>query len=150
MRGDGCGRWLAIVVVLAGLSGYRAWVQVKDLHLDASASVLLEGVTLRTSVVTSGRTLVDVRLEMIQGQHAETLGMFQVGKNGDAALDPRSQRADFTLVLTPPLLGRFMAGSAVLRATARGRPQWLREPPPTIREVAVTIGAAGTGQSPRR
>ena len=43
------------------------------------------------------------------------------------------------VVLTPELLGRFEAGAALLRATARGRPQWLREPPPEAREIAVEL-----------
>jgi len=31
------------------------------------------------------------------------------------------------------------AGSAVVRAVASGRPQWLRSPPPVVREVPVTL-----------
>jgi len=37
------------------------------------------------------------------------------------------------------MLAGFDAGAATLRASAVGRPQWLRVPPPTIRERSVTI-----------
>ena len=41
--------------------------------------------------------------------------------------------------IEPQMLAEFDPGPAVLRASAVGRPQWLRVPPPTIREMAVTI-----------
>jgi hypothetical protein len=37
------------------------------------------------------------------------------------------------------MLARFEPGTATLRATAVGRPQWLRVPPPTVREQPVII-----------
>jgi hypothetical protein len=46
-------------------------------------------------------------------------------------------------VVTPELLARFASGAAVVRATAHGRPQWMRTPPPEVREVAVEIGPQG-------
>ena len=39
------------------------------------------------------------------------------------------------------MLDGFEPGTAMLRATAVGRPQWLRIPPPTVREQPVTIAA---------
>ena len=43
------------------------------------------------------------------------------------------------VVVTPELLGRFEPGAALVRATAHGRSQWLRTPPPEVREVAIEI-----------
>jgi hypothetical protein len=37
------------------------------------------------------------------------------------------------------MLSDFEPGAATLRASAVGRPQWLRVPPPTIREQSVSI-----------
>lgn len=130
---------LAAAVAVALLSGWRAWVQVRSLELHAAGPVLRGGSTLRAAVVTSGRTFVDLRVEMLQGAHSETLGVRQVPKNRDAATDPRSQRRTLVVVLTPELLERFQAGPVVVRAVARGRPQWLREPPATVRELVLEI-----------
>jgi hypothetical protein len=43
------------------------------------------------------------------------------------------------VVLAPEQLARFLSGPATVRATATGRRQWLRLPPPTVREAAVDI-----------
>jgi hypothetical protein len=40
---------------------------------------------------------------------------------------------------SPEILVRFQPGLAHLRATARGRPQWLREPLPEVRELPVEL-----------
>ena len=45
-----------------------------------------------------------------------------------------------SVTLTPAMLSEFDPGPATLRASAVGRPQWLRVPPPSIREQAVSIG----------
>jgi hypothetical protein len=63
----------------------------------------------------------------------------QVPKNRDAATDPRPRRDSLAVVLTPELLEGFRVGPVLVRAVARGRPQWLREPPPTVREAALKI-----------
>lgn len=131
--------FLGVQLVLATLSGYRAWVQVRRLDLAVAERVLREGSPVRADVVTSGRTVVDVRLELAQGEHVESLAARRVERNRDAASDPRSRRASLAAAVTPELLGRFRPGPAVVRATARGRPQWLRVPPPTVREVPVEI-----------
>ncbi|HEU0077237.1 MAG TPA: hypothetical protein VFQ76_06285 [Longimicrobiaceae bacterium] len=130
---------LAVPLAVATLSGWRAWVQVRSLELHAAAPVLRGGSRLQARVVTSGRTFVDLRLELVQGTHAETLAVRQVPKNRDAATDPRSRRDSLAVVLAPELLERFREGPVLVRAVARGRPQWLREPPPTVRELALEI-----------
>jgi hypothetical protein len=55
------------------------------------------------------------------------------------AYDPRFRRGSLSVVLTPELLGCFRPGAALLRATARGRPQSMRAPPPAVRELPVEI-----------
>ena len=54
-------------------------------------------------------------------------------------LDPRSRHASQINLLTADLLSRFEAGKAKVRATAVGRPQLSRTPPPVVREVEVDI-----------
>lgn len=130
---------LALCLVTALASGYRAYFQVLSLELHLTDAVLRGGSVVRTAVVTSGRTHVDVRLELIQGDLSETLAVRRVPGNAWASFDPRPQRASHEVVLTPELLARFRTGAARLRATATGRPQWMRLPPPTVRETAVDI-----------
>ena len=133
---------IAFVVVhipLALWSGYRAIVQVQRLELHVPGRTLRDGSTVRVDVVSSGRASVDVRLEMIQGTHAETLGTHRVPGSGNPAYDPRFHRAQLLVVLTPERIARFEPGAALLRATAIGRSQWLRTPPPTVREASIDL-----------
>jgi hypothetical protein len=130
---------LAICLVTAVDSGYRAYVQVRSLEIHLKDSVLRSDSVIQTTVVCSGRTFVDVRLELVQGTHAETLAVQRVPGNDWASIDPRPQRASQNVVITPEVLARFRAGEARVRAIAIGRPQWLRLPPPTVRETTVTI-----------
>lgn len=129
----------ALCLVTALASGYRAYFQVYSLELRVDEPVLRGGSVIRTEVVGSGRTLVSVRLELTQGGHSETLAVQHVPDNDWAALDPRPQRASQTIALTPEFLSRFTEGAATLRATATGRPQWTRLPPPLVREAAVEL-----------
>ncbi|HVF66168.1 MAG TPA: hypothetical protein VM914_00795 [Pyrinomonadaceae bacterium] len=131
--------FLALCSVTALASGHRAYFQVRRLELRADGPVLRAGSSVETEVVSSGRTHVDVRVELLQGSHAETLAVQSVRGNEWGSIDPRARRASQTIVLTPELLSRFREGAAVLRATATGRPQWTRLPPPTVRETAVEI-----------
>ena len=124
---------VVVHIPLALWSGYRAIVQVQRLALYDGGS------TVRVDVVSSGRGPVDVRLEMIQGIHVETLGVLRVPSSGNPAYDPRFQRGSMAVALTPAVLARFQPGAALLRATATGRPQWLRTPPPEVREVSVEL-----------
>jgi hypothetical protein len=54
-------------------------------------------------------------------------------------MDPRPWRGSLRVVLGPGALAGFTSGPAQLRATATGRPQWTRLPPPTVRETAVML-----------
>jgi hypothetical protein len=130
---------LAIHVAMALLSGWRAWFQIRRLDLAVRAGTLQAGDRVEARVVSWARTFVDVRLELVQGAHAETLGTHLVPRNRDPASDPRPRSATLAVTLTPELLGRFRPGPAVVRATAIGRSQWLRVPPPMVREAPVTI-----------
>ena len=131
--------FLALCSVTALASGHRAYFQVRGLDLRADELVLRAGAAVETEVVTSGRTHADVRVELVQGTHAETLAVQFVRGNEWGSIDPRTRRASQRVVLTPEVLSRFESGAAVLRATATGRPQWTRLPPPTVRETAVEI-----------
>jgi hypothetical protein len=130
---------LALGLVTALASGYRAYFQVYSLELRVDGPVLRGGSVIRTDAVASGRTTVSVRVELIQGARSETLAVHLVPGNDWASFDPRPRRASQTVALTPELLARFGAGAATLRATATGRPQWTRLPPPLVREAAVEI-----------
>jgi hypothetical protein len=130
---------VAVHVPLACWSGYRAIVQVQRLELQSPTRVLEEGSTVRVDVVGSGRATIDVQLQMVQGARAETIGTRRVETGRSPAYDPRFRRGTLTVVLTPELLARFRPGPALLRATAIGRPQWMRTPPPTVRQVGVEI-----------
>lgn len=131
--------FVACCAATALLSGYRAWVQVRGLELSVDDAALRGGSVVRTSVVCSGRTTVDVRLELIQGARAETLALQRVPGNEWAAIDPRPRAASQAFAVSPETLARFQAGAALLRATATGRPQLTRLPPPTVRETPVEI-----------
>ena len=102
-------------------------------------SSLRDGSVVETTLVSYARTTIDVRLELIQGSHAETIATKRVRGNEWALFDPRSRQASESTVLTAELLDRFNKGPAQLRATAVGREQWTRLPPPVVREIIVAI-----------
>jgi hypothetical protein len=130
---------LALCFVTALASGYRAYYQVRSLELRLDGPTLREGSVIRVDVSGSGRTTIDVRVELMQGGHSETLAVHQMRGNEWASFDPRPRRASPTVVVTPEQLARFTDGAATVRATATGRPQWMRLPPPTVREGGVEI-----------
>ena len=126
-------------LVLGLVSAYRAWLQVRHLELKTSETVLRNGSTVETEVVSSGRNRVDVHLELIQGTHSETLGVLNVRGSELAFFDPRSRHATQRVTISTNVITRFQSGEAQLRATAIGRPQWGRTPPPLVRELRVEI-----------
>lgn len=130
---------LGLFIVSAAFSGHRAYYQVRSLELRLADNVLRDGSSVEFAVSGSGRTTVDVRLELVQGSHAETLATKRVRGNDWPVFDPRPTRGAQRVALTPDILSRFENGAATLRATATGRPQWTRLPPPTVRETAVEI-----------
>ena len=131
--------FIVAVHLLVGLiASYRAYFQVHSVNISTS-EVLQEGSLIQTKVVTYGRTPVDVRLEVIQYGDVVSLQEHRVAANEFGFYDPRTQTASFTVVITLELLKRLKSGAAVLRATAVGRHQWMRLPPPVVREVNVSI-----------
>lgn len=130
---------LGIYVVIGMMAGYRAWYQVKSLEVKVSDLTLRPGSVVDATLVSYARTNVDVRLELIQGPHAETLAVQFVPGNEWAFFDPRIRRASQSALLTEEVMSRFETGEARLRATAIGRHQWMRLPPPVVRELAVEI-----------
>lgn len=127
-------------LVIGLIAGYRAYYQVHSLNLNASQQVLRSGSTIVTKVVTYARTPVTVKLELIQGAHSEELATQGVRDNEWAFFDPRPRQAAQTFILTSAILARFQNGPAQLRATATGRMQLSRVPPPLVRELAMEIG----------
>lgn len=131
--------FLALCAVTALASGYRAYYQVRSLELRLSEGALREGSVVEVAAEGSGRTTVDVRVELIQGAHSETLSTLRIRDNEWASFDPRPCPGSLRVVLTPEQLAGFRDGAATVRATATGRPQWMRLPPPTVREAAVEL-----------
>lgn len=116
----------------------RIW-QVMRLDLTVSSTVLTPGVIVSTDVITTGEVPNPIRLELVQGTHAETL----IERRGDLptirSYDPRLFRYTPSVVITPELLSRFSPGPATLRLTGIGMQKLLRTPPNRVREVQVTL-----------
>jgi len=132
--------WFILLQLPVGaLSSYRAWVQIKGLTLSTTSTTLTPGVILRSDLSSWARTESDARIELVQGARVAMLGEVYLPRNHEPVFDPRPQHGSVIVTLTPAMLAEFNAGPAVLRASAVGRPQWLRVPPPTIREQPVSI-----------
>lgn len=126
-------------LVIGLIAFYRMWFQVRSLEVHASESILRPGSTIETNLGSYARTPIEVRLELVQGAHAETFALVHLPDNDWAFLDPRPRQASQTNVLTADVLSHFQKGKALVRATALGRPQLSRTPPPVVREVEVQI-----------
>jgi len=137
--------WPSLLVVvltylIPGLfSAYRAWVQVHSLDLIVARREIRSGDTVRVRAVSWARTRVHVDLQLIQGARSTTLGAHVIPANHNPSIDSRWKRDSIVVVLTPPLLAGYDRGAATLRASAIGGPQWLRTPPPLIRETPVSL-----------
>ena len=129
---------IAALLLIGAVSSHRAYFQVRSLELNAPHT-LTAGAVVNTSVVGSGRTQVDVEVDLIQGAHSERLQHLHLTGNNLAFFDPRPQHGSDSLVLTSETLSGFQPGPAHLRAVATGREQWTRLPPPTVRELEVEI-----------
>jgi hypothetical protein len=142
--------FLCVHLTLAVISGYRAVVQIFRLELRLPTPTITVGSRVGLYVVTSARVEAIAVLELRQGIRAETLGIQCMPRNWDAAYDPRPRHDSLFTIIGSDVLGRFDPGPAALRVTAIGSPQWLRTPPPTVREAPVTIAAAGSGAAASR
>ena len=137
-------RWLCIcllaIYIVPGLfSAYRAWVQIRSVELIVPRKELHSGDVIRVRTVSWARTYVYVDLFLVQGRRADTLATHEIPRNSNASQDPRWRRDSMTVALTPALLSRYDSGAAIIRAVAEGGPQWLRTPPPLVREAAVRL-----------
>ena len=131
--------FILLQLPIGALSSYRAWVQIKELTLSTTSPTLSPGVVVQSNLVSWARTESDARIEIVQGKRVAMLGEVFLPRNHEPVYDPRPKRGSVVVKLEPTMLAEFDPGPAVLRASAVGRPQWLRVPPPTIREMAVTI-----------
>lgn len=124
---------------LAAVSGYRAWVQVKNIQIRTTDETLGPGSSIQVYAVTSARNAVTISLEAVQNGATRSLASVTVPGNKNF-YDPRSARERFVVVLTPEILTKLKEGQVVLRATGLGRSQFLRVPPPTVveRESAIS------------
>jgi len=129
---------IVALLVIGAVSSHRAYFQVRSLELNAPHTLSV-GSVVNTAVVGSGRTQVDVEVDLIQGTHSERLQHLHLTGNNLAFFDPRPQHGVDTVTLTSDMLSSFQPGPARLRAVATGREQWTRLPPPTVRELEVEI-----------
>ena len=125
-------------LIIGMIALYRALTQIHSLELQ-SDGVLRSGSAVKATVVSYARVPIDLRIELVQDDHAEIVAFQSVQKNEWSLLDPRTREATQTAVLTDDLLNRFESGKAMVRATATGRLQFDRLPPPMVREVFVDI-----------
>ena len=126
------------LLVIGAVSSHRAYFQVRSLELHAPRTLSV-GSIVNTSVVGSGRTQVDVDVDLVQGTHSARLFHLHLSGNELAFFDPRPKYGSESVVLTSEALSKFQPGTARLRAVGTGRPQWGRLPPPTVREMDVEI-----------
>jgi hypothetical protein len=131
---------VVVTYVIPGLfSAYRAWVQVHSLDLIVDRAEIRAGDTVRVRAISWARTRVHVDLQLVQGARSTTLAAHVIPDNHNPSIDPRWKRDSIVVVLTQPLLASYDRGPATLRASAVGGPQWLRTPPPLIRETPVIL-----------
>jgi hypothetical protein len=129
---------ISVYFVIGMIALYRALVQVHRVDLN-SAETLHDDSSISATVLSYGRTPVDLRIELVQPAHTETLAVKQLAKNDWALLDPRIREYTETVVLTDDVLDRFAGGKAILRATVTGRLQLGHLPAPVVREQVVEI-----------
>jgi hypothetical protein len=132
---------IGLHVVFGAWSANRAWVQVRSLDVDIPIGALRAGWTPRISVVTSGRTSATVYVTIVQDGRADTISVHSIGGHRDGFWDPRFISRTFSPRVSARQAERLTAGRAILRAEAHGRPQWLRTPPPVVREVPVIVAS---------
>ena len=130
--------FIVVWITLAAWSGFRAIVQVFRLEVDVPA-VVGPGSVIGIDVVASGRVPVTVDLDLVQDARVVPLASMRVATSRDPATDPRPRRGRYRIPLSAAAATRLAAGGVTVRATARGGSQFLRVPPPVVREVASTL-----------
>lgn len=135
---------VAVHLVLATISGYRAIVQIYRVDLSVADTVLRVGSSISFSYVSSARVPTDAEIELIQGPTKRSLGTATLPANENPSYDPRSRTAAKTVTVSQQALQGFTPGAARLRVTAYGNRQWLRTPPPVVKEMPVILAAPDT------
>jgi hypothetical protein len=131
-----------LYVAVGAWSLYRAWFQVRSLGVRVVSENIRPGISAVVEVVTSGVAPADVRLELVQGTHAEMLATLRVMPARNPFFTPRTRQGTMMPTFTPDFLSHFQPGPAIVRATAIGRRMWLRTPADEVREISVVISAA--------
>ena len=129
---------VSIWIVIALISGHRAIWQVQKLELRVPEATLRPGSLVAVETRSSGRVHVRVILELVQGARSETLAVQRI-EGSHPTFDPRWRRGEISHILTSETLRAFQPGAAMVRVTAHGVSQWLRTPPPEVRERAVSL-----------
>jgi hypothetical protein len=132
---------IALHVALASFSGYRAIVQIFSVDLRVAERTMHPGSVVSFGYVSSARVWSDSELELIQGSVKRSLARDSLPPNVNPSYDPRPRSVHRSLRLTEESFQGFRRGPAILRMTAYGNRQWLRTPPPVVREIQVTIVA---------
>lgn len=131
--------FILLQLPIGAMSSYRAWVQIKGLTLSTTSATLSPGVVVRSDLESWARTESDARIELVQGKQVTMLGEVYLARNHEPVFDPRPKHGSVVVTLDSTMLASFESGPATLRARAVGRHQWLRVPPPTVREQPVSI-----------
>ena len=129
---------MSVWVVIALISGHRAIWQVQKLELHVPEGTLRPGSVVAVETRSSGRVHVRVILELVQGARSETLAVQRI-EGSRPTFDPRWRRGEISHILTSDNLQAFQSGAAMVRVTAHGASQWLRTPPPEVRERRVSL-----------
>jgi hypothetical protein len=132
---------VGIHIVLASISGYRAIVQIYRADIVAPSTQLRFGSQVGFTYTSSARVWSDAELELLQGSVKRSLARDSLPPNVNPSYDPRPKHSSKVVALTESDLRGFSPGPARLRLTAYGNMQWLRTPPPVVRELAVSIAA---------
>jgi hypothetical protein len=137
-------RWAILSIMIpflisGGIAGHRAYFQLRQLEIYLDSTNLHPGALVRAEALSSGRVPVTVSLQIVQGRQYRLLDSRIVPASRQSFFDPRTVPGALSVVVTPEMLAPFTPGPALLRATLRGRPQWMREPPPLLREINVRI-----------
>src|SRR5215475_9764088 len=105
-------RFVIVVFLAIGMvSSHRAYIQVRNLELKAPHT-LSAGSNIEIAVLTSGRTTVDVDVDLIQGARSERLFRLHVPGSELAFFDPRTRNGSQLITLTAEQLSKFQTGAA--------------------------------------
>jgi hypothetical protein len=127
----------------AAISGYRAIVQIYRVDVQAP-DTLRAGSRVALAITTSGRVTSSATLVIEQGDRLDTLHWHSVRNNHigtfiSQSLNPFPVHDSVTVEIGAANLAKLESGPATLRAIGLGGSQWMRVPPPTIRERAVVL-----------